>query len=96
MEKIQTIDEFFSPYKDYSGDEMISIPKGKLEWWLETLTDLDKDDDLNDVIRGIEEYLIPEEPEVQPVEDKAIEPEEDITGAAADEDPTLIKKFEDE
>lgn len=94
MEKIQTIDEFFSPYKDYSGDEMISIPKGQLKWWLETLTDLDKDDDLNDVIRGINRYLT-EEPEVQPVEDKAIEDEIGETGAAADEDPTLIKKFEE-
>ena len=92
--KIKLIDEFFAPYKDYSGDEMISIPKGKLEWWLETLTDLDMDDDLNDVIRGIQGYLAPEEPEVQPVDDKAVGAIDELT--SDDEDTTLIKKFEGE
>jgi len=92
--KVKTMNEFFEPYKDYSGDEMISIPKGKLEFWLETLTDLDKDDDLNDVIRGIGEYLTSEESEVQPVEDKALDVIDELT--SDDENPNFIKKFEGE
>ena len=92
--KVKSMNEFFEPYKDYLGDEMISIPKGKLEFWLETLTDLDKDDDLNDVIRGLEEYLTSEDSEVQPVKDTAIDAIEELT--SDDENPNFIKKFEGE
>jgi hypothetical protein len=103
MENIKMYEEF----DQIEWDDELKVPRSTFEEWCNYLTDdagevvivqvLDVQEQMKKFLDDYYDNKIdaadPDEIARKHAED--IEPEEDMTGAAADEDPTLIKKFEE-
>jgi hypothetical protein len=103
MENIKMYEEF----DQIEWDDELKVPRSVIEGWINGLKENEdlEDGGHNTVIDDMQDFLDdyytndkidaadPDEIARKHAED--IEPEEDMTGAAADEDPTLIKKFEE-